>query len=118
MSYVNKEGKTSEWRKMVRRQQVTDVISYGRITTTAARAKESQKHVDELITLAKKNTLPATRKIYSIILDNPNLTREEQYKKLVSLAKKYADRNGGYTRVLKLGKRAGDNTEEAILELV
>jgi large subunit ribosomal protein L17 len=103
---------------MVIRQQVSDVIAYGSIKTTLTKAKETQKHTDRIITLAKKNTLDANRKILSIIKDTKKATAKDLVKKLQEMAKKYATRKGGYTRVLKLGKRPGDNTEVAILELV
>lgn len=118
MSYINKEGKTSSWRRMVIRQQVSDVIAYGNIKTTLIKAKETQRHVDRVITLAKKNTLESNRKILSIIKDTKKESAIELVKKLQTIAKKYVARKGGYTRVLKLGKRSGDNTEVAILELV
>ena len=118
MSFINKEGKTSAWRRMVIRQQVSDVIAYGNIKTTFTKAKETQRHVDRVITLAKKNTLDSNRKILSIIKDTKKATAKDLVKKLQTIAKKYATRNGGYTRVLRLGKRPGDNTEVAILELV
>jgi large subunit ribosomal protein L17 len=103
---------------MVIRQQASDVIAYGRITTTITKAKETQRHVDRIITLAKENTLASKRKILSKLLDTTTSTKEELLTKLADIAKKNETRNGGYTRVLKLGKRRGDNTEEAILELV
>jgi large subunit ribosomal protein L17 len=103
---------------MVIRQQVSDVISYGKIKTTLTKAKETQKHVERLITLAKKNTLDAQRRILSIVKPTKNLSREAIVKKTLETAKKYNQRKGGYTRILKLGKRPGDRTEVAILELV
>lgn len=119
MSFINKPGKTSAVRKMIIRQQVSDVLAYGRITTTVTKAKESQKHVDKAITLAKLNTLASRRKAASIILTTSTMTAEEIIKKLFDvIGPKYSKRKGGYTRVLKLGKRPGDATEEAILELV
>lgn len=118
MSFVNKKGKTSAWRQMVIRQQVSDVFAYGEITTTITKAKETQKHVDKVITLAKKNTLAANRAIRAIILNTKDQSVDELMKTIASYAKKYEKRNGGYTRVLKLGQRRGDNTEEAILSLV
>lgn len=119
MSYVITHGKNSAWNKMVIRQQVTDVIAYGQIKTTLSQAKELRKHVDNLITLAKKNTLAAKRKILSIVLDNKKLSKQDICKKLANdLAKKYATRKGGYTRVLKLSPRLGDNTKLAIIQLV
>lgn len=118
MSYVNKPGKTSSWRQMVLRQQVSDMIAYGKIQTTFTKAKETQRHVDKIITLAKKNTLDAKRRILSIIKATKDMDEQALLKKLLEVAKKYGDRKGGYTRVLRLGKRPGDNTEVAILELV
>lgn len=119
MSYINKKGKTKSWRKMVTRQQVTDVIAYGQIITTKTKAKETQRHVDRIITLAKKNTLASRRQALAILLDNKKFTKDELAKKLFSeIGPKYSNRNGGYTRVLKLGTRLGDNTEQAILQLV
>ena len=104
---------------MVIRQQATDVIAYGQIKTTLSQAKELRKHVDNLITLAKKNTLASRRKILSIILKNKNMSKQDICKKLVdNLAKKYATRKGGYTRVLKLSSRLGDNSKLAIVQLV
>lgn len=119
MSYINKKGKVTSSRLMIIRQQVSDVLSYGQIITTITKAKESQRHVDKLITLAKKNTLASRRQAASILLPTTKYNRDELIKKLFDeYGKKYQSRNGGYTRVLKLGKRLGDNTEEAILQLV
>jgi large subunit ribosomal protein L17 len=103
---------------MVIRQQVSDVIAYGKIQTTFTKAKETQKHVDRVITLAKKNTLDGNRRILAIVKDTKKLKRIDLVHKLHELAKKYNTRKGGYTRVLRLGRRPGDNTETAILELV
>ncbi len=119
MSYINKKGKTTAWRQMVIRQQVSDILAYEQITTTLAKAKETRKHVDKIITLAKKNTIASRRQAFAILLDTKNLSKDDLLKKLFNeLGKKYKDRNGGYTRVLKLGKRLGDNTEKAIVSLV
>lgn len=119
MSFQNKEGKTSAWRKMVIRQQVSDVLSYGRITTTLTKAKETRRHVEKVITLAKKNTLASRRKAASILLGTQKFSADELLKKLFNeIGPKYKNRKGGYTRIYKLGNRPGDNTEEAILELV
>jgi large subunit ribosomal protein L17 len=103
---------------MVIRQQVSDVIAYGKIKTTFTKAKETQKHVDRIITIAKKNTLDSKRHILSIVKNTKKLDRIGLVKKLEDIAKKYSQRKGGYTRVLRLGKRPGDRTEVAILELV
>ena len=118
MSYINKEGKTTAWRKMVIRQQLSDVFSYGKITTTLTKAKETQKHVDKVVTLAKQNTLASKRAILAIIKQTKDCSLDQLIKKIYDYAKSQETRKGGYTRVLKLGKRRGDNTEEAILMLV
>ncbi len=119
MSFINKPGKTRSWRKMVTRQQVTDVIAYGQIITTISKAKETQRHVDRIITLAKKNTLSSRRSAASILLKNKKYSRDELLKKLFNeIGPKYMNRNGGYTRVLKMGKRRGDSVEIAVLQLV
>ncbi|MCF0217545.1 MAG: 50S ribosomal protein L17 [Malacoplasma sp.] len=119
MSYINKDGKTSAWRKMVIRQQVSEVIANNQIVTTLTKAKETKRHVDKIITLAKKNTLASRRDAAAILLDTSISTKDQLLKKLFNdLQKKYKTRNGGYTRILKLGKRKGDNVEEAILQLV
>ena len=118
MSFINKPGKTTAWRRMVIRQQVSDVIAYGKIETTITKAKETQKHVDKLITLAKKPTLANQRKIRSILLPVRTMGVEAIMTKLSTLAKKYEKRNGGYTRVLRVSERQGDQTQVAILQLV
>ncbi|AIV03487.1 50S ribosomal protein L17 [Candidatus Malacoplasma girerdii] len=118
MSFINKKGKTTAWRKMVIRQQVTDVIAYGKIITTITKAKETQKHVDKLITLAKNPTLFNIRRMHAIVLDNSKLTKDEVVKKAIEIAKKYKDRKGGYTSVLRVDERLGDNTSTALLRLV
>lgn len=119
MSYINKEGKTTSWRQMVIRQQVSDVLAYGKVITTVTKAKETKRHVDKIITLGKKGTLAARRQAAAILLNTTVASKDDLVKKLFDeIAKKYKTRNGGYTRVLKLGTRRGDNTEEAILELV
>ena len=118
MSFVITKRKDSAWKKMVIRQQVTDVIAYGQIKTTLAKAKELKKHVDHLITLAKKNTLATKRAILSIVLNNKKMDRQQILKKVLTLAKKYETKKGGYTRVLNLGNKQGDNTKIAICQLV
>ncbi|MDR2847188.1 MAG: 50S ribosomal protein L17 [Mycoplasmataceae bacterium] len=118
MSFVNKKGKTTSTRLMTIRQQVSDVFCYGRIVTTVTKAKETQRHVDRVITLAKKGTLDAIRRINAKILPTKNFDTQALTKKILEIGKQYEKRNGGYTRVLKLGTRRGDRTEEAILELV
>lgn len=104
---------------MVSRQQVSDVLAYGAITTTKTKAKESQRHVEHLITLAKKNTLASRRQAASYLLNTKLYDKKSLLQKLFNeIGTKYSKRNGGYTRVIKLGTRASDNTEEAVLQLV
>jgi len=118
MSYVNKKGKTSSWRNMVIRQQISDFIAFGKMTTTLTKAKESQRHIERLITLGKENSLQHSIQISSIILDTKTATKQDLLKRIYELGKKYSKRQGGYTRVLKLGTRPSDRTEMAIIELV
>jgi len=110
---TRKLGKTSSQRKALLRQQVTDLLANGKMETTFYRAKEVQPVVEKMITLGKKNTLATYRKALSYI------TKEDVAKKLFAeIAPKYAERNGGYTRVTRLGARRGDAAEMAIIELV
>jgi len=110
---TRKLGKTSTQRKALLRQQVTDLLEHGKLETTFCRAKEVQPVVEKMITLGKKNTLASYRKALSFI------TKEDVAKKTFSeIAPKYAERNGGYTRVVRLGARRGDAAEMAIIELV
>jgi len=110
---TRKLGKTSTQRKALLRQQVTDLLEHGKLETTFCRAKEVQPVVEKMITLGKKNTLASYRKALSYI------TNEDVAKKTFSeIAPKYAERNGGYTRVVRLGARRGDAAEMAIIELV
>ncbi len=112
--------RNAEWRKGVMRSLVTDVIIHGKITTTETRAKELRRHVEKMITKAKKNTL-ASRRQAQAFLRNIN-TKDGKKTALQHLfdvvGPKYKDRNGGYTRIIKLPARLGDNTKMAIIELV
>ena len=103
---------------MVIRQQVSDVIAYGQITTTLTKAKETQKHVDNIISLAKKNSLASDRKMRSIFLKTSKMNVNQLVKRAHTIAKKYENRKGGYTRVVRLDERNGDSTVIAILQLV
>ena len=106
-------GKTSAQRRALLRQQVTDLLENGKIETTFYRAKEVQPVAEKMITLGKKGNLAAYRKAMSYI------TKEDVVQKLFKeTAPKYADRNGGYTRVTRTGARRGDAAEMAVIELV
>ncbi len=110
---TRKLGKTSAQRKAMLRQQVTDLLQSGKIETTFYRAKEVQPVVEKMITLGKKGNLAAYRRAMSFI------TKEDVVQKLFKeIAPKYADRNGGYTRVTRTGPRRGDAAEMAVIELV
>lgn len=113
MATQRKLGRRSDHRSAMLRNQVSSLIEHGRITTTVTRAKETRQMAEKMMTLAKKNDLHSKRAISSYIYD------KELAKKLVEdLAPQYLDRNGGYTRILKLGPRRGDGSEMAILEWV
>mgnify|MGYP000562627217 FL=1 len=110
---TRKLGKTSAQRKALLRQQVTDLLENGKMETTFYRAKEVQPVVEKMITLGKKGDLAAYRKALSFI------TKEDVAKKLFDeIGPKYADRNGGYTRIVRIGPRRGDAAEMAIIQLV
>ena len=110
---TRKLGKTSSQRKALLRQQVTDLLANGKIETTFYRAKEVQPVVEKMITLGKKGNLAAYRRAMAFV------TKEEVVAKLFKeIAPKYADRNGGYTRVTRTGPRRGDAAEMAVIELV
>ena len=110
---TRKLGKTTAQRKAMLRQQVIDLLANGKIETTFYRAKEVQPVVEKMITLGKKGNLAAYRRALSFI------TKEDVAQKLFKeIAPKYADRNGGYTRVTRTGARRGDAAEMAVIELV
>lgn len=110
---TRKLGKTSDQRRALLRQQATDLLERGRLETTFCRAKEVQPVVEKLITLGKKGDLAAYRRALAFI------TKESVAHKLFKeVAPKYASRNGGYTRVTRLGARRGDAAEVAVIELV
>lgn len=113
MTTLRKLGRPTDHRKAMLRNQVTSLLRNGRIETTVTRAKETKRMADKMITLGKRGDLHARRQALAYIYD------EDVVKKLFDeIAPKYADRNGGYTRVLKVGPRRGDGAEIAILELV
>ena len=119
MSYINKPGKTSSWRLMVTRQQISDVLSYHQITTTLSKAKTTQKYLERLITLAKVDTVANRRMVARTVLRTKLFNRDELIQYLFTkIAPKFKTRNGGYTRVVKKGPRIGDGVEEAILQFV
>lgn len=114
-----KFGRNADHRKAMLRNAATSVILYGKIETTEAKAKDLRSVVDELITLGKKGDLHARRIAASYIRDVKDANGKTALQKLFDeVAPKYADRKGGYTRVVKTGVRRGDNAPMAYIELV
>ena len=110
---TRKLGRTSDQRKAMLRQLTTDLLENGKLETTFYRAKEVQPVAEKMITLGKKGDLAAYRRALSYI------TKEDVAHKLFKeVAPKYADRNGGYTRVTRIGVRRGDAAPMVIIELV
>ena len=113
MPGTRKLGKTTDKRMAMLRQQVTEYLDNGKMETHVSRAKEIKPMAEKMITLGKKNDLAAYRQAMSFI------TREDGCKKLFKeIAPSYAERNGGYTRIIRTGVRRGDAAETAIIELV
>jgi large subunit ribosomal protein L17 len=106
-------GRTSAHRKALLRNMVTSLLEHERIETTDAKAKELRRVADRMITLGKRGTLHARRRAARTIR-----SREVTAKVFDTLAERYRDRPGGYTRVLKLRQRAGDAAPISIIELV
>jgi large subunit ribosomal protein L17 len=108
-----KLGRSSAHRKALYRNLVTDLLKHEKITTTEAKAKEIRSLAERMITLGKKGGLPSRRQALSFILD------EKVTKKVfIELAPRYAERHGGYTRIIKLGPRVGDGAPMIQIELV
>ena len=108
-----KLGRNSSHRKAMFRNMVTSLLDRERIETTVVKAKEARRLADKMVTLAKKGTLHARRQALAFIMD------KRVVKRLFSvLAERYADRNGGYTRVIRTGFRQGDGAELALVEMI
>ena len=113
MPGTRKLGKTTDQRKALLRQLVTDFLDNGRMETTFTRCKEIAPLAEKMITLGKKDTLASRRQALAFI------TREDVVTKVFKeLAPKYATREGGYTRVTRTGPRRGDAAEMGVIELV
>ena len=113
MPGTRKLGKTTDQRRAMLRQQVTDFLDKGRMETTYTRAKEIASLSEKMISLGKKKNLAAYRQALTFI------TREDVAKKVFDeVSKKYESREGGYTRVTRTGPRRGDAAEMAVIELV
>ncbi len=113
MAGSRKLGRSSDHRKAMLRAMVTYLLENGKIETTVTRAKEVRAMTEKMITLGKTNNLHSKRQAFAYI------TKEGVVKKLFDeVSPKYADMNGGYTRIVKIGPRRGDAAEMAIIELV
>ena len=108
-----KLNRTSSHRKALLMNMSNALIKHEQITTTLPKAKELRPFVEKVVTLGKKGDLSSRRKALSILQD------EKMTKKIFDiLANRYTDRNGGYTRIIKLGNRYGDNAPTAVIELI
>ena len=108
-----KLNKTSSHRKAMFMNMSNSLIKHEQITTTLPKAKELRRFVEKIITLGKKGNLESRRKAISILQD------QKMAKKIFDvLAVRYKERNGGYTRIIKLGNRFGDNAPTAVIEFV
>ncbi|HUE76388.1 MAG TPA: 50S ribosomal protein L17 [Longimicrobiales bacterium] len=106
-------NRTAEHRRMMLRNMATSLFKHGRIETTVAKAKELRQFAEPLITRAKKGDLHARRVVGRKIHDGEALARLFE-----EIGPRYAERPGGYTRVIKVGHRSGDAADLAIIELV
>ena len=118
-----KLGRTSDQRKAMLRDLATSLIVSERVETTEARAKELRSVVEKLITLGKKGDLAsrsqAAKTLRNVEILNEDETVQTALQKLFGeVAERYTERQGGYTRILKVGPRRGDGAESVIIELV
>ena len=109
----SKLGRTTAHRQAMLRNMSTSLLEHERITTTLAKAKVLRRYAEKLVTLSKKETLHARRQALAKIRSKAVVA-----KLFDTLSARYAQRPGGYTRIIKLGPRRGDMTEMAIIELV
>lgn len=113
MAGYRKLGRPTDQRRAMLRSLVTSFLKHGKIETTETRAKETRKLAEKMITLSKRGDLHARRQVLAFVHE------EEVVQNLFdNIAPKYAERNGGYTRMYKKGPRRGDGAEVVILELV
>ncbi len=113
MPGTRKLGRPTDHRKAMLRGMVTYLLEKGQIETTVTRAKEVRAVAEKMITIGKTNDLHSKRQVLAYV------TKEDVAKKLFDeIAPKYADRNGGYTQIIKIGPRRGDAAEMAIIKLV
>lgn len=113
MPGTRKLGRTTDHRKAMLRAMVTYLLENGKIETTVTRAKEVRSMAEKMITLGKTNDLHSKRQVLAYV------TKEDVAKKLFDeISPKYAQRTGGYTKIVKIGPRRGDAAEMAIIQLV
>ncbi len=113
MAVNRKFNMPTDQRIAMLRTLTTQLLEHGRIETTVTRAKEVRSTAEKMVTLGKTNTLHSRRQALSYI------TKEDVVKKLFDdIAPKYAERQGGYTRIMRIGPRRGDAAEMALIELV
>ena len=108
-----KLNRTTSHRKVLLMNLSNALLKHEQITTTLPKAKELRPFVEKIITLGKKGDLSSRRKVFSIIQNKNNISKVFDI-----FAIRYKDRNGGYTRIVKLGNRFGDNAEKAVIELI
>ena len=108
-----KLNRTSEHRKALIKNMLNSLVKYEQITTTLPKAKVLKPQADKLITLGKKDSLQNIRRIISKLQDEGSASKVRK-----TLSKRYENRNGGYTRIIKAGFRYGDNAPMAVVEFV
>ncbi len=119
MSYIQKSGKNTAWRNNLMRNLATELIIHEKLKITLTRSKELRTYVDKLITLSKRQDLHSRRQAESVLRNIKISDNQTVLQKLFStLAVRYKNQNGGYTRILKIDERKGDNSPMAIIELV
>ena len=113
MAGYRKLGLSTDQRRAMLRSLVTSFLKHGKIETTETRAKEARSIAEKMITLAKRGDLHARRQVLAYVMDETVVNNL-----FTDIAPKYAERNGGYTRIIKKGPRRGDAAEMAFIELV
>jgi len=112
-NHGRKLGRTSAHRRALFRNQLTALFAHERITTTLEKAKELRPIAERMVTLARTGSLPARRKVLTMVFD-----KDVVHRLFEDIAPRFSERPGGYTRILRLGRRRGDGAELAIIEFV
>ena len=119
MSGYSRPARNSAARKALLRDLITDLILNGSIKTTVTKANELKRLADKMVTLGKKNTLASRRQAAKLVRPETDANGVYALNKLFDeIAPRFAERNGGYTRVIKLGVRRGDAAELAVIQFV